>query len=181
MEPTEKIQNSNPVEETEESEGNAFMEKILTALKTADIPNVDATILENKEKEHQEKIARLQAEFDNFRKRTEKEKQENLVNANANLISQLLPVLDNFELSLKHNKDKGVTLIYNELNEILAKQGLKVIDTKGTFNPRVHEAVIKVNGEKDGVIVEEIQKGYLLNDKLLRASKVKISKTTEKK
>ena len=71
-------------------------------------------------------------------------------------------------------------MIYDELNEILKNQGLKVIDTKGIFNPKLHEAVIKVDGEKEGAILEEIQKGYLLNDKLLRASKVKISRVKEK-
>jgi molecular chaperone GrpE len=82
-------------------------------------------------------------------------------------------------LSLKHNKDPGIMLIYEELNKILEKQGLSVINTKGEFNPKIHEAVIQVNGEKDGIILEEIQRGYLLNHKLLRASKVKISKVTQ--
>jgi molecular chaperone GrpE len=142
---------------------------------------VETPIIENKEKEYFERLARLQAEFENYRKRMNKERAENLINANANLIYQLLSVLDNFELSLKHNKEAGVLLIYEELFTILEKQGLKVIDTKGIFNPKIHEAIIKVDGERDGLILEEIQKGYLLNDKLLRASKVKISKVTEKK
>ncbi len=140
----------------------------------------EAPAVENKEGEYLEKLQRLQAEFENFRKRTEKEKLESLTNANANLISQLLRVLDDFELSLKHNKDKGVMLIYDELNKILIKQGLRVIDTNGLFNPKFHEALIRVDGEKEGIILEELQKGYLLNDKLLRASKVKISKLMEK-
>ena len=175
---TEKAQEA-PI--LDEASGNALMEKILNVFKNADIPSVDASILEDKEKEYTEKYARLQAEFDNYRKRTEKERQENLANANANLISDLLPTLDHFELALKHNKDKGVMMIYEELNNILAKQGLTVIDTKGTFNPKIHEAVLTTPGDEDGIIVEEIQKGFLLNDKLLRASKVKISKKEDKK
>ena len=135
-------------------------------------------VVENKEKEYLDRLQRLQAEFENYQKRTQKEKVENLANANAHLISQLLKVLDNFELSLKHNKDKGIILIYEELKKILEKQGLRVIDTNGKFNPNIHEALIKVDGEKDNVILEEIEKGYMLNDKLLRASKVKISKVT---
>lgn len=143
---------------------------------------IDETLLqESKEKEHIEKLQRLQAEFENFRKRAEKERQDNMINANSNLVFQLLKVLDNFELALKHNNDKGVILIYEELNKILEKQGLEVINTKGAFNPKIHEAVIKVEGEKEGVILEEIQRGYMLNHKLLRASKVKIGKATEKK
>lgn len=176
-----KIENPEEAPILDEASGNAFMEKILNVLKTADISGIDANLLENKEKEHQEKIARLQAEFDNYRKRTEKEKSENLVNANTHLISELLPVLDNFELALKHNKDKGVMMIYNELKTILTKQGLTIIDTKGKFNPKIHEVVMTVGGGEEGIILEEIQKGYLLNHRLLRASKVKISNITEKK
>lgn len=154
-------------------------EKIQDTPKTE---KIDETPIErNIEKEQLERLQRLQAEFENFRKRTEKEKMENSINANSNLISQLLKVLDNFDLALKHNKDRGVALIYDELKKILEKQGLEAIDAKGTFNPKIHEAVIKVEGEKDGVILEELQKGYMLNHKLLRASKVKISKATEKK
>ncbi|MFA5259221.1 MAG: nucleotide exchange factor GrpE [Candidatus Pacearchaeota archaeon] len=126
-----------------------------------------------------ERFQRLQAEFDNFRKRIQKEKLENEVNSNANLISELLNILDNFELSLKHNNDPGVSLIYEELNKILEKQGLKVISTKGNFDPKLHEAMLTVNGEKEGIIIEEIQKGYILNNKLLRASKVKVSKVNK--
>lgn len=135
---------------------------------------VEETVEKSKEQEYLERLQRLQAEFENYQKRTEKEKQENLINANSNIIFQLLEVLDTFELALKHNKDHGVQLIYNDLTSILKKQGLKTIDTTGVFNPKLHEAVIKVGKDNTGVIIEELQKGYLLNDKLLRASKVKI-------
>jgi len=130
----------------------------------------------NKEKEYIERLQRLQAEFENFRKRTEKEKTDIKENANADLVTKLLEVLDNFELALKHNKDKGITIIHEELNKILKQQGLKKIDTKGKFNPKFHEALIQESGKQNGIILEELQKGYMLNNKLLRASKVKISK-----
>jgi len=153
--------------------------------KVNDSPSAEKTVktpaVENKDEEYVERLQRLQAEFENFRKRTEKEKLETSINANANLILQLLKVLDNFELALKHNKDKGVMMIYDEMNKILEKQGLRVVEAKGVFNPKIHEAVVKVEGEKDGIILEEIQKGYILNNKLLRASKVKMGKVTEKK
>lgn len=137
---------------------------------------------ENKQptqKELTETLQRVQAEFENFRKRTEKEKAQVLENANENLILQLLDVLDNFELSLKYTKDQGVKLIHNQFVKVLNKNGLKSIEATGTFNPNIHEAIAQVPGENDGEIVEEIQKGYLLNDKLLRASKVKIVKVTQ--
>ena len=128
-----------------------------------------------------EKLQRLQAEFDNYRKRLEKEKQELVISANAGLMYELLSVLDNFELSLKHNNDKGIMLVYQELQKILEKKGLKVIEAKGVFNPKIHEAVMKVEGEQDGIILEELQRGYWLHDKLLRASKVKVSRVADKK
>jgi molecular chaperone GrpE len=139
------------------------------------------TPTENKEKELTERLQRLQAEFENFRKRTGREKADIIANANADLISQLIPILDNFELSLKHDKDKGIILIYDELTKILEKQGLKKINTKEKFNPKFHEALIQVAGESHGEILEELQRGYILNDRLLRASKVKISTKTDSK
>ena len=149
-----------------------------TAQDTAEAaPEVEKTIVEPKvvEVNYQEKFQRLQAEFANYEKRTEKEKVELLNNANVDLISQLLEVLDNFDLALKHNKDEGVIMIHQDLLKILEKQGLKTISVEGKFNPEFHEAIIQEEGEKDGVILEEFQKGYLLNEKLIRASKVKIS------
>ena len=134
---------------------------------------------ESKEAEHLERLQRLQAEFENYRKRTQKEKQETILNSNASLITELIVVLDNFELSLKNNGDKGVNLIYGELKKILEKQGLKEINAEGKFNPEYHEAVLKEEGSEDGKIVEILQKGYMLNDKLLRATKVKITTLTK--
>jgi molecular chaperone GrpE len=169
----------------EEAEGAAMMEKLLNAMKNGEMPSVETPSVEatlaEKEKEFTDKLLRQQAEFDNYRKRVEKEKQEYTIYANANLISNILPVIDHFELALKHNKDKGVQMIYDELNEILEKQGVKIVKSEGVFNPKIHEAVVTVAGDKDGMILEEIQKGYLLSEKLLRASKVKISKVMEKK
>ncbi len=121
-----------------------------------------------------DKLKRLQAEFDNYRKRNAKEVAETIANANAGLITQMLSVLDNFELSLKYNKDRGVQMIHDELLKVLQRQGLEVVDVSGDFDANVHEAVGTVAGDDEGKIAEEVQKGYLLNNKLLRASKVKI-------
>jgi molecular chaperone GrpE len=133
------------------------------------------------EKEYFEKLARLQAEFENFRRRTETEKREASANSNASLVLQLLEVLDNFELSIKHSADPGIKLVYSQLFKILERQGLKPIKAEGKFNPNIHEAVIKTEGETEGTILEEIKKGYMLNDKLLRASKVRITTIKENK
>ncbi len=134
-----------------------------------------------KKNEYLEQLQRLQAEFENFRKRTEKERKTIFQNANEDLIVKLLGILDNFELALKHIDDKGINMIYSELYIILENEGLKIIKTEGKFDPRIHEALIQEDGEEDEKIIEEFQKGYTLNDKVIRASKVKIIKTMEKK
>ena len=133
-----------------------------------------------KESEYVAQIQRVQAELENFRKRTENERSDIVANANSKLITNLLPVLDNFELALKYNKDKGVEMIYSELNKVLERQGLSVVKTDCEFDANVHEAISQIEGKKDGEIVEEVQKGYMLKDKLLRASKVKITKVSKK-
>lgn len=137
--------------------------------------------IKKEDEEYLEQIQRLQAEFENFRKRTEKEKQEILKNANEELIAKLLEVLDSFELALKHTEDKGINMIYSELYSILKKEGLEPIDAEGKFDPKIHEALIQEEGKENGQITEELQKGYELNGKLIRASKVKITKMTENK
>ncbi len=131
------------------------------------------------EKEYIEKLQRSQAEFENFRRRTDIEKRESKNNSNFQLISQLLEVLDNFELAIKHKVDPGIKLVYVQFYKILEKQGLRVIKSEGKFDPKIHEALIKEEGKEYGLILEEIKKGYMLNDKLIRASKVKISTTKE--
>lgn len=133
----------------------------------------------SKEQEYLNALQRLQAEFDNYRKRTDKERVEIIKNAEESLVAELLGVLDNFELSLKYTKDDGVKMIYSELYSILEKHGLKPIDVNCKFDPKIHEALIKETGEEDGVIIEELQKGYMLNDKVIRISKVKVSKKEE--
>lgn len=133
------------------------------------------------EQEYIEQLQRLQAEFENYRKRTEAEKRESSSNSNANLILQLLDVLDNFDLSLKHSVDPGIKLVYAQFYKILEKQGLKPVIATGKFNPKFHEAIIKEEGEVYGTILQEIKKGYLLNDKLIRPAKVKITVLKENK
>ena len=134
-----------------------------------------------KKNEYFEQLQRLQAEFENFRKRTEKERLEIYKNANEELVVKLLNILDDFELALKNIDEKGVSMIYSELHSILEKEGLEIIKAEGQFDPKFHEALIQEEGEKDEMIVEEFQKGYMLNDKVIRASKVKITKMAEKK
>ncbi|MGV8142297.1 MAG: nucleotide exchange factor GrpE [Candidatus Pacearchaeota archaeon] len=133
------------------------------------------------EQEYIEQLQRLQAEFENFRKRTEAEKRDHSNNSNASLILQLLDVLDNFDLAIKHSADPGIKLVYAQFYKILEKQGVKPVIATGKFNPKFHEAIIKEEGETYGMILQEIKKGYMINDKLLRAAKVKIAVLRENK
>ncbi|MBS3122899.1 nucleotide exchange factor GrpE [Candidatus Woesearchaeota archaeon] len=134
-----------------------------------------------------ELLQRLQAEFENYKKRVDKEKQEFCKLANAEFVSKLLPILDSFGLALK-NKDqeedfvKGVELIYSQLFDVLEKQGLRPIQALGRkFDPYSHEALLQQESDKeDNIVLEELQTGYMFNNRLVRTSKVKISKKLNK-
>ncbi|MGB8656756.1 MAG: nucleotide exchange factor GrpE [Candidatus Zixiibacteriota bacterium] len=146
---------------------------------------------EDQSKELEDRLLRLAAEFDNYRKRTAKEFGYLVKNANENLILPLLDILDNFSRALDSAKTsndfesfhKGVELIYTHMKDILSKEGLKEIEVLGKhFNPNFHEAVTQAESDKyeEGKVMEVISKGYLLNDRLLRASKVVVSKGKSK-
>ena len=131
-------------------------------------------------------LKRLQAEFENYKKRIEKEKAEFIAHAHCELIEKLLPVLDSFELALKNTKDaekfiKGVEMIYAQLHAVLASEGLKPIEPVGKlFDPYKHEVLMKEESDKpEDIVLEEFQKGYTINDRILRHSKVKISAKKE--
>jgi len=125
---------------------------------------------------HLEDLQRLQAEFENYMKRYEIEKKELLDYSNEKLVLRLLGVLDSFELALKNNSDEGIKLIYGELYSTLESIGLSKIDTRGIFDPNFHEVLSQEEGEIDNKIIEELLPGYMLNEKVIRPSKVKISK-----
>lgn len=123
---------------------------------------------------------RAQADFINYKRRAEQEKQEMGQYANAQLILGLLPVLDDFERAFDNATPKeakpewvaGVKLIENKFRAILSTQGLTPIDAVGKpFDPALHEAVMRAPGE-DGIVVQEMRRGYKLNDRVLRPSQV---------
>ena len=127
-------------------------------------------------------LKRLQAEFENYRKRVEKERIEFAQYAGAMAIEKLLPVLDSFELAIKNTNDEekfaqGVRMIYAQFVSALESVGLKPIKAEGEqFDPYKHEVLLKESSDKpDGTILEELQKGYMFHDKVLRFSKVKVS------
>jgi|SRR3989344_8966125 len=126
----------------------------------------------------------VQADFENYKKRAQKEAQDFMKFANSSLIKNILPVLDNFELifineNLKDDVKKGLQLVYSQLFETLEESGLKVIETKNQkFNPNFHEALLteKNNDKENGMILEELQRGYLIGERVIRHSKVKVNK-----
>lgn len=143
----------------------------------------DVLKVQNELAEQKDKYIRLYSEFDNFRRRTAKEKLEMVQSANEQLIRTLLPVLDDFERAEKSFKDKqdkdleGFFLIYNKFKKTLEQTGVKPMDigAGSEFNADVHEAItqIPVPDEKlKGKIVDVVEKGYLLNEKVIRFAKV---------
>lgn len=134
--------------------------------------------------EMEHRLLRLQADFDNYRKRTQRERLEQAVLAEAALVSNLLPVLDNFDRALANLPEagaawaEGVQLVYRQLLDVLQQQGLELIDCQRPFDPNVHEAVMRETCDsdvEDGTILQEFQKGYMYKGKLLRPSKVKVA------
>jgi molecular chaperone GrpE len=140
--------------------------------------------IEEKLAEMQDKYIRLSAEFDNYRKRTLREKIEMSKYANEDLLLKIIPLMDDFERALKHMDDgtdcvsmkSGIDLIYSKFSDFLKQNGIKEIDSMNCdFNVDIHEAVAKVHVEendKKGKVIDVVLKGYYLQDKVLRYSKV---------
>ena len=136
---------------------------------------------ENKAAEYLQMAQRLQADFDNFRKRTQRENEEFKAFATAGLISELLTIEDDLDRALDNAKEEndfviGVRGIRQNLMKVLESKGLTEIPTDGKFDPNCHEALCIVEADTDGEIAEVFQKGYRLGNKVLRYSKVKVTK-----
>lgn len=139
---------------------------------------------EEKYSELNNRFLRLYAEFENYRKRTNKERLDLITNANADLLKELVPVIDDFERAIANNEDaddievikEGFSLIYNKYKGLLESKGLKAMEAKGeVFDPEIHEAIANLPTEDKkmkGKVIDDVEKGYLLNDKVLRFAKV---------
>lgn len=151
--------------------------------KKIDTENLNKKIsdLEKKNEELLEQLKRLQADFDNLKKISFREKKQTEKIANERLISELLRIIDDFERALCSVKNKddfsGIEMIYENFTKILKDFGLKRIEAEGKkFDPYYHEVLLKEPSEKEeDMIIEELQKGYILDSKVIRHSKVKIS------
>jgi len=165
-------------------------------LKEKDINNKDIKIedkikpVEEKQsyQELWDKYVRLGAEFDNYKKRSFKEKIDFMKFANEGLIVELLSILDNFERGIKSVETKkdydllhqGVDMISKQLHSLLETKGLSRIKAVGQkFDPHQHEAVEVVDGDDEGTVIEELQSGYLLSGRIIRPAKVKVAKVKQ--
>lgn len=175
----------------EKEQVESVSEKKDGVVKEADENQSDSNSDEVKEQTSEDKyndlnnrFLRLYAEFENFRKRTNKERLDIINNANADLLKDLIPVIDDFERAITNNEGsedvvaikEGFSLIYNKYKGILQTKGLKQMDSKGeVFDPEVHEAVANMPTEDKklkGKIIDDLEKGYFLNEKVLRYAKV---------
>ncbi len=138
---------------------------------------------EEKYAELNDRFLRLYAEFENFRKRTNKERIDLINNASADVLKEMLPILDDFERAIDNNEKsdditvikEGFHLIYNKFKSSLERKGLKVMESKGhVFDSEIHEAIAKIpaGDEEKGKVVENVEKGYYLHDKVIRYAKV---------
>ena len=150
-------------------------------------PSVDAAQLRQERDDYYDRLLRKTAEFDNYRKRTDRERQQLADAAAADLLEELLPLVDDMERALKADLGtdatdamrKGVELIHKQLLETLRKRGVKPIESLGAdFDPHFHMAVTHepADGHREGEVVEEFRRGYMLGDRLLRPAMVKVAK-----
>ena len=151
-------------------------------------PSLEENTEKEKSQEYLEMLQRLKAEFENYMKRNDEEKKEFAKYAKYDLILKLLNVMDDFERALQiknGNEDfvKGTEMIFKQLQKTLEEEGIKPIKSLGEkFDPYKHDVIVRVeHDEHEDIIVEEIKRGYMLKDKILRPSLVKTSRLKEDK
>ena len=143
----------------------------------------ELAILTKERDEYLDALQRLKAEFDNYRKRVARDQQELAARAHERLVKELVPVLDDLERALEamtqHEEAKleeGVRLVHRSLADLLAREGLVEVETDGKFDPHTQEALLsQPSDEEEGAVLEVLQKGYKLGDRVLRPARVVVS------
>lgn len=164
-----------------------FNENIEQNTPESEINDPKVAELETSLNEQKEKNLRLLAEFDNYKKRTSRERYELMNSASKDVIMALLPVVDDLERAIKNENaaqveslHEGIKMIYNRLLNVMQSQGLKAMDSTGeAFDPDLHEAITEISVQdpaQAGKVIDTIEKGYLLNDKIIRHAKVVVGK-----
>ncbi|KGA98453.1 heat shock protein GrpE [Alkalihalobacillus alcalophilus ATCC 27647 = CGMCC 1.3604] len=180
---TEQDENQ-PEKLTEETENDEFVDEVVEANEEEE--NSRENELEAQLAEANQRILRVQADYDNFRRRSREEKEAAAKYRSQSIIESLLPVLDNFERALVVEPESeetkslltGMDMVYRQLQDALKNEGVELIPTVGeTFDPHRHQAVMQVEeeGYESNQIVEELQKGYQLKDRVIRPSMVKVN------
>ncbi|MFY7911178.1 MAG: nucleotide exchange factor GrpE [Emticicia sp.] len=174
----ETVNNEQVVEET-----TVEAEEIVEEQESVDENETVSASLEAQLAEAKDKYLRLYADFENFRRRTSKEKIEMIQNASEGLIKELIPIVDDFERANKSFETvtevepmkEGIALIFNKFQKTLASKGVKAIESKGKdFDVELHECITQfaAGDENKGKVIDEVEKGYYLNDKVIRYAKV---------
>jgi molecular chaperone GrpE len=151
------------------------------------VEEVELEALRNENEELIDTLQRLQAEFDNYRKRAARDQESLVARAHERLVKELLPVVDDLERALvaaeQHEEAKleeGVRLVHRALADALEREGLAEIETDGKFDPHVHEALLTQPSEaEEGSVIQVLQKGYRLGDRVLRPSRVVVAGPAE--
>lgn len=173
--PTENLAEDSPLE-TSSNKENTAEEQVSEPLSEVEQLKLDLA-------ESKDRFIRLYAEFENFRKRTSKEKIELIQNAGEGVLKELLPVVDDFERaqkSMQASEDvtalkEGLDLVYAKLIKVLNQQGVKTMEVKDQpFDAELHECITQfpAGEDKKGIVIDEVEKGYFLNDKVIRYAKV---------
>jgi molecular chaperone GrpE len=161
-----------------------------TSAQTSAAATADVDEVQRQRDEYYERLLRKTAEFDNYRKRVDRDRQATSESLTAEVMRDLLPLVDDLERALKAEAGsegaegyrRGVELIQRQLLEILRKRGVKPIEALGAdFDPHFHQAVSydTIEGHRDGEVIEEFARGYMLGERLLRPAMVKVAKGAE--
>ena len=162
---------------SENVENNEQAEQAVSAEQT------ELEALRNENEELIDTLQRLQADFDNYRKRAARDQESLVARAGERIVKELLPILDDLERALEavesHEEAKledGVQLVHRQLERLLKKEGLALVETDGKFDPHVHEALLTQPSDADeGSVIEVLQKGYRLGDRVLRPARVVVA------
>jgi molecular chaperone GrpE len=151
--------------------------------------NIEEPMVEEQQQEvvPDDRLLRLAADFENYKKRAAREREEYVTLANERLVKELLPILDDLERALEaaaeHEEaqlEEGVRLVHRELSALLERNGVREIETDGKFDPHVHEALLTQPSEaEEGSVIDVVQKGYRLGDRVVRPARVVVAAAVE--
>jgi len=178
--------NNEPFEDQQEQEPQDQPDPPAAAAAVDGVGADDIEALKSERDALQDRLLRTAAEFDNYRKRIDRERRDQADAAKADAIEDLLPIIDNLERALQapvgtdvEGYRKGVELVHQQMTDLLRRRGVKPIQSVGAdFDPRVHEAVVhEVSADhREGEVMEEFRRGYMLGERLLRPAMVKVAK-----